>query len=201
MSMGSLCGGSAMRPEGETRRDGLRRAGAPRKRPGAQRGTAVLVAVLAAGLAGALMLAARASLWTQREAAEAVREMLARPQPQQILPQALRQWRQLGCPQRATPLRGAGWTARLRPLPAIPRIPADPPGPGNPGGPADPANPATIPLPCAQSPRELHLDIELRNGAVGPGANGGEAHGLAPLLLWAAVSPEGAAVLGWRFLD
>ena len=162
----------------------------------AQRGAAVLVAVLAAGLAGALMLAARASLWTQREAAEAVREMLARPQPQEILPQALRQWRGQNCPQRDLLLRGAGWTARLRPMPAIPAAAPDPAGPT---GPADPA-----PLPCAQSPRELRLDIELRGGTGGTGGadgTGGEAQRLAPLLLWAAVSPDAAAVLGWRFLD
>lgn len=159
----------------------------------AQRGTAVLVAVLAAGLTGALMLAARASLWTQREAAEAVREMLARPQPQEILPQALRQWRGQNCPQRDLLLRGAGWTARLRPMPAIPAAAPDPAGPT---GPADPA-----PLPCAQSPRELRLDIELRGGTGGADGTGGEAQRLAPLLLWAAVSPDAAAVLGWRFLD
>lgn len=158
----------------------------------AQNGTAVLVAVLAAGLAGALMLAARASLWTQREAAEAVREMLARPQPQQILPQVLRQWREQGCPPRDLLLRGAGWTARLRPLPAIPAIPANP---------AEPVGPATAPLPCAQSPRELRLDIALRGGTGGADGTGGEVQSLAPLLLWAAVSPDAAAVLGWRFLD
>lgn len=155
----------------------------------AQRGTAVLVAVLAAGLAEALMLTARASLWTQREAAEAVREMLARPQPQEILPQALRQWRGQNCPQRDLLLRGAGWTARLRPMPAIP------------ANPAEPMDPATAPLPCAQSPRELRLDIELRGGTGGADGTGGEAQRLAPLLLWAAVSPDAAAVLGWRFLD